>query len=231
MLKIITPVLLIGACFNVFAEPLKGEAELGFVNTSGNSDTQSINAKFGLSKETENWLHKANLSFLKNEADDETTAEKYNLALQSDRKLDERSFLFIIGNYEEDEFSGFDYQTSVGVGYGYHVILSEEHKLTLEIGPGYRVSAVEDDKDEKETTLRLGELYAWKISETAEFNQYLTVEGGDENTITKAGLSIKSTLTGTLSLRVGIDVKHTDEVPDGVDKTDTETFATISYAF
>jgi hypothetical protein len=35
MLKMIAPVLLVGASFNAFGEPLKGEAELGFVNTSG----------------------------------------------------------------------------------------------------------------------------------------------------------------------------------------------------
>lgn len=196
----------------LFAEPLKGEAELGFVNTSGNSETQIINTKLGLSDETESWLHKANFGFLRSEADDEITTEKYNLSLQSDRKLDERSFFFVIGNYEKDEFSGFDYQASAGVGYGYHAILFDEHKLSFEIGPGYRVNAVEDGDIEKETTIRLGEFFSWKFSGTAEFNQFITVEGGDENTITKAGLSIKSALTGTLSLKVGIDAKHTDEV-------------------
>jgi hypothetical protein len=116
----------------------------------GNSDTQNINAKLGLSDEAETWLHKANLGFLRSEADDEFTTEKYNVSLQSDRKLD----------------------------------------------------------------VRLGEVFSWKLSETAEFNQFMSVEGGDENTSTKAGLSIKSALTGTLALKVGIAAKHTDEVPD-----------------
>ena len=213
------------------AEPIKGEAELGLVNTSGNSETQTLNAKLNLTKETEQWAHKANLAALSNSSDDTTTAEKYSLALQSDRKLDERSFLYVIGTYEDDRFSGFDYQATFGLGYGYKIIDNDERTLTLEAGPGYRVNAVENGDDEKEVTLRLAETYVWQFSETAEFNQYLIVEGGDDNTISKFGASVKSALTGTLALRLGVDIKHTDKVPAGRDDTDTETYATVTYSF
>ncbi len=213
------------------AEPVKGEAELGFVNTAGNSETQTLNAKLKLTQETENWAHQANLGALSNSSDNNTTAEKYTLAVQSDRKLDERSSIYVIGTYEDDRFSGFDYQATLGVGYGYKVIDNDVRTLTLEAGPGYRINAIEDGDEETEVTLRLGEIYVWKFSETAEFNQYLTIEGGDDNTISKLGASVKSSLTGTLALKLGVDVKHTDKVPAGRDDTDTETYATITYSF
>jgi len=219
------------ACAISIAEPLKGEAELGFVTKEGNSETQTINAKLQLSKESLEWAHQAYFTAFNNASGDETTAEKYSIALQSDRKLDDRASLYVVVTHEEDHFSGFDYQSTVGVGYGYKVMDEDDRSLTLEAGPGYRVNAVVDGESQSEVTLRLGEIYSWKFSETAELNQHLTIEGGDLNTISNFGASIKSSLTGSLALKVGVDIKNTDKVPAGRKNTDTETYATVSYAF
>lgn len=218
-------------CAVSVAEPILGEAELGFVSTDGNSDTQTINAKLKLTTENQGWAHQANLTAFNNASGGATTAEKYTFAVQSDRKLDERSSLYMIATHEEDHFSGFDYQSTVGVGYGYKMIDDDERSLTLEAGPGYRMNAVTDGDKQNEITLRLAEIYSWKFSDTAELNQHLTIEGGDENTISNLGASIKSSLTGSLALKVGFDIKHTDKVPANRDDTDTETYATVTYSF
>ena len=214
-----------------FAEPIKGDAELGFVTSSGNSDTQTINAKLKLTSENKGWAHQANFTAFNNASSGTTTAEKYAIALQSDKKLDERSSIYMIATHEEDHFSGFDYQSTFGVGYGYKLIDNDERSLTLELGPGYRINSVTDGDKKNEVTLRLAEIYSWKFSETAEFNQYLTIEGGNENTITNLGASVKSSLTGSLALKVGIDIKLTDKVPADRDDSDTETYATVTYSF
>ncbi len=220
-----------------FAEPLTGEAELGFVQTGGNTETTNINAKLGLVKEDRNWKYQANFAALGASSEDpdtgeeDTTAEKYTADLKADRKLDERSFLYALSTYEDDRFSGFDYQATAGVGYGYKVIAEDDRTLTFEVGPGYRYNAVQNEEDEDEVTLRLAESFEWKFSETAGLKQYIISEGGEDNTITKAGIAVKSTLTGALALKVGIDAKYTDEVPAGNDHTDTETYANIVYKF
>ena len=137
----------------------------------------------------------------------------------------------MLGSYEDDRFSGFDYQASLGVGYGYKLIAEEGRELSVEIGTGYRVNALEDGGDEKGVTLRLGEKFSCKLSDTSDLEQYLTVEGGDENTISRFGLSVKAQLVSKLSLKVGTSIKYTEEVPDGNDHTDTETSATVVYSF
>ena len=214
-----------------FAEPIKGEFDLGFLNKQGNSDTQTINSKLALSKESGNWLHKANASYFSDESNQIKTSEKYVLGAQSNRNLDKDSFLFILGNYEKDRFTGIDYQASLGAGYGYKVINSDDHVLRFEIGPGYRVNAIENGNDEDESTIRVAEFFDWKLSESANFSQYLAIESGDENTITRYGVVITSTLTSSLSLKVGANVKHTDKVPVDTDDVDAETFASIGYSF
>jgi putative salt-induced outer membrane protein len=238
-------VVVIGCCMsmgNALAEAIKGEAELGFVSTSGNTETENINAKLKLLKETDNWRHEGNIAALSSSSEDQdtgeasTTAEKYTADAKSERKLSERAYVYGLATYEDDRFSGFDYQATVGAGYGYEVIATENKTLALEIGPGYRYSAVENGEDEDEATLRLGEEFEWQFSDTAKFNQYLVVEGGDDNTITNVGVSLESALTGTLALKIGIDAEYTDEVPvddDGIKRehTDTETYASIIYSF
>ncbi len=233
--------LLISSCvlaaMQVSAEPIKGEAELGLVMTTGNSATENLNTKLKLTKTSGEWLHEANVGALSSSnedqttGEDETTAEKYFINYKADRTLDEHSYLYGITTYEDDRFSGFEYQATAGVGYGYKVIAEEDKTLSVEVGPGYRINSIEGASNENEVTLRVGEKFSWKFSENAELNQYLTVEGGEDNTISNLGVGIKSMLNGTLSLRVGIDVKHTENPVGDKDDIDTETYATIGYNF
>ena len=163
--------------------------------------------------------------------EDETTAEKYFINYKADRTLDEHSYLYGVTTYEDDRFSGFEYQATAGVGYGYKVIAEEDKTLSVELGPGYRINSIEGASNENEVTLRVGEKFSWQFSDNAELNQYLTVEGGEDNTISNLGVGIKSMLNGTLSLRVGIDLKHTENPVVDKDDIDTETYATIGYSF
>ena len=235
------------AASQVMAEPIKGDAELGLVVTSGNSSTQNINSKLKLTTATEQWAHEAKFGALgsSNEdqptGEDNTTAEKYFANYKADRKIDDHSYLYGIATWEDDRFSGFEYQATTGVGYGRKLIVEEDKTLAIEIGPGYRYNAIDTtaaiaEEDEDEATLRIGEKYDWRFSENAELNQYLTIEGGEDNTISRFGLGLKSQLNGALSLRVGIDVKHTknpakDATGKEFDDTDTESYATIGYTF
>lgn len=219
------------------AEPVTGQAELGFVATTGNTETQLLNAKVKLFMETEDWLHTGKLTAYNSSNTDQTTgqdlttAEKYNGEVKSDRNIDDRQYIYGLGSYDKDRFSGFDYQATLGVGYGYKVISSDVTKLTLEAGPGYRINAIKNGAKENELTLRLAEAYMLKFSDTAQFDQYLTIESGDYNTIAKLGVSVQSALSEALALKVGIDMKYTDKVLPGLDDTDTETYASVLYSF
>ena len=69
------------------------------------------------------------------------------------------------------------------------------------------------------------------MSETATFSQYLNIESGDKNTISRLGINIKSQLISRVALNVGMDAKYTEQVPLGKDHLDTETYARIAYEF
>lgn len=213
------------------AEPLQGEAELGLVSISGNSDARSLNAKLDISRGAGQWQQQVKFSLLHHVSSGRTTAEKYTAELQFDRGMDERQSLYWVASYEDDRFSGFAYQATSGLGYGYQWLNSEHQELKVEIGAGYRVNAPLSADKLHNITLRVAERYRRDLSETAELKQYLSVENGGGNTIVKWGVSLRSSLVGALALKMGVDVKYSTEVPPGIDRSDTESYATLSYRF
>ena len=65
----------------------KGSSELGYINTSGNTDTTSLNAKFGVMHSGENWDTTFKADALTSEEDGTTSKEKYASSLQFDRNF------------------------------------------------------------------------------------------------------------------------------------------------
>ncbi len=224
----------------------KADSELGLVLTDGNTETQTINTKFQLEQEWTKWRNKAELIVLNTAEDNETSAEKYFISDKVDYKLKGANYLFGQLSYEDDRFSGFDFQATLSLGYGYRVLENNIHTLDLEFGPGYRVSKVqvtetttvngvvtevEDTEDENETVARAALDYDYKISETAAFEQDFSVEAGSDNTISKSVTALKAQIQGSLAMKFSISVKYTEEVPDDKENTDTETAVTLVYSF
>jgi len=229
---------------NAFAEEeaakslWKASAELGYVATSGNSETESLNAKASVSTDREKWRHKGEVTALKGSSTDqvtgvdETTAQKYTLMGQSDYKLEGKNFLFGVINYENDEFSGFDYRVTEAIGYGRRVIDDTDLIVDLEIGPGARQSKVTSTgKTESEGLVRAAAKVDWTISKTSKFGEVLTVDAGEDVTITKSVTSLSSQIEGNLSMKLTFTYTNTSEVPVGVDENDTETAITLVYNF
>lgn len=208
-----------------------GEAELGVVVTSGNTETQTINAKGKVVNESNQWKHTGTLEALNTADDERTTAEKYVLSAKSDYKFSEYKYMFARINYEDDRFSGYDYQVSEALGYGQRVIHEPDLSLDLEGGPGARQSKLKDGDSDNEAILRLAANLVWKLSDSAEFSEDLSTEIGEEATITKSVTALKSQIAGSLAMKVSVTIKNTSDVPPDTEKTDSETALTLVYSF
>lgn len=216
--------------------PWSLDVEFGYVSTTGNTDTTNTKGKIDLGWETAKWKNRTVFESLNSEEDGQRTAEKYLLSNKSDYKLLDKDYLFAFESYEKDRFSGFEYQATIALGYGKRVFENDSMSLDVEAGPGYRINKFEEenadgDDDEKGAIVRAFGAYNWKISETAEFLQELSIEKGSDNTITKSSTSLKTTIIGQLAMKLSYTVKVTDEVPDGTDDKDTETTVTLLYSF
>ncbi|MEK7703078.1 MAG: DUF481 domain-containing protein [Nitrospirota bacterium] len=210
----------------------KGNVELGLIKTSGNTKTQSVNAKSKLEIRYGKFLHTLNLTTL-NSKDSKgmTIAEKDTASLKSDYRFSERDYIFGLLTYEEDEFNGYDYQGGFSAGYGRKVINHERVSLNLELGPGFRRARLNNGTVQKGLIWRLAGDFDWKISKTALFEEDLSVETGNNLTITKSVTALTAQIVGQLAMKTAITVKNTSKVPVSVKKTDTETSVTLVYTF
>lgn len=208
-----------------------GEGEFGFTSTSGNTDSQSLNAKLGVGKKYEKWSHNAKLESLQSSDNGLDSADSIMFTEKSEYKFAAKTFAFGRIRHEEDKFSGFDHQSVISFGIGHMFIEGAKNTLQASAGIGYK--DIEDDLgvDVQEAVFD-GELkYAYAISETSAFNQNFYVESGDSNTYSKSETYLKLVVVGNLGAKIGYEIKHNSDVPVGTEKTDKITTVTLVYSF
>ncbi|WP_227551265.1 YdiY family protein [Kangiella sp. HZ709] len=210
----------------------KGNLDFGYVATSGNTDTTSLNGGF-------NYVTRISAPFamgfvvtgLNNATDDVRSAERYTFAWNNRYDLSENDFLYGTVDYVNDYFGAYDYQAGIYAGYGRQIFADDSGHLSLGIAAGYRINAAFVGEDEKEGVIRSDLDYAYKISDTAQFTQKLTAIFGEEVDTYTSESALTAKLSDSLALKVAYLVNHNSVVPVGTDKTDSTTSIGVSYSF
>lgn len=210
-----------------------GKGELGYVDTTGNTDSTAFNLALEVLKNTENWRYRMAGAALITSKDGDKDNERYSAELQADRKLTEKSYLFAVYRYDADKFGAYDPQQSVTVGYGRELMSSDTHHLKGEIGVGYKKS------EERITGITANETIArflledsWQVFETTAWDNRLLVETGSDNTFTLFNTGVTVSMTERFALKVGWEYRHNSTIPIGTnDKTDTTTSANLVVNF
>ena len=217
----------------------EGELELGLLVTTGNTEETNLNGGFNLTRDWQTWRTQYEADALYSRSEDITTAERYRGAAQADYKLDERQFLFLRGSYEDDRFSGYDFQSSATTGYGNRVWEQNENSfLELSAGLGYRYDRLEEpDSDgnnaDDEAIARLAARLDYELTPTSLFRQELGTEVGleENNVVTISETSIQADFLTAFALKAAYRMKHNSDAPAGSESLDTETSFTLLYAF
>jgi putative salt-induced outer membrane protein YdiY len=222
-------------------KPFTMEGELGFISTTGNTDTTSINAGITANQEFESWSNDYIIEGLyrqetvegdNGEDVDVTSAQKFFASAQGNYKLENPdNRLFVFTSYEDDRFSNFNYQATVAAGWNQKLIQNKKHKLEYSIGPGYAFVETQEGESQNSMIVRASTIYSWKISDTAKFTQTASTEVGDENTKSRAESALTATISGNLSMRLSFKLDHNSQVAEGVEKLDTETAVSLVYNF
>ena len=140
-----------------------GSAELGFVSTAGNSDSETLNAGLKLTSKWSDWENTAVFSYLSSSQSQTTSAERFLLTNSIAYNINSRSFTSIYASYEDDRFSGFDSQLASTANYGYRVLIGEPYQLEIKAGLGYRLNEFSNDATPEESYLifRFAEKFDW----------------------------------------------------------------------
>ena len=219
--------------------PWKSSVELGFIKTTGNTETQTTALKADAVYEVEKWRHTGHAEGYGQQSEDATTgetavsAERYELSGKSDYKFSELDYAFGQIKLKKDRFSGFEYENSLSVGYGRKAIKQDNMELDLEIGPGVRFYKPDNAESQDEALLVLAAKYWWAITDNSKFLQDFNFDIGEEYTDSKSVTGIQANINKTLALKFTYTIRHKSEVPDPAttEKTDTEAAMTLVYNF
>jgi len=200
-------------------------SELGFVASRGNTSAETGNAKIQVIREVKRWKYTLETSGLYGKSQGVATAQHFDGRLQVDKAFggDERWFWFGSGRYEDDRFSGFDYQSTVTTGLGRKFIDTDSTKLSVQVGGGYRALRpeviVRDDATGLVVARMLGErdrdlvvngslTFSYAFNPQTKVLESLLTESGEANTLTRNDLALEVKMIKSLALSLGVSVRH-----------------------
>jgi putative salt-induced outer membrane protein len=202
------------------------EAELSYVDTSGNTEVRSLSGKNKLGYQFNDRLAgEWNLSALYGETDGRKIAERYATDGRIDFSVTERLYVAGLVGWLKDEFSGIDQRISIGPAVGYKFLLGPKHFLKSEASLEY----VEEDytNNDEEAFMRAGlyGLYEFLLTEKSRFSQSLEylydfedVNNYNLNSVT----AIITSLSDIFSIKTSYEVHYDNApVPDSLEETDT----------
>jgi putative salt-induced outer membrane protein len=222
-----------------------GKGQAGYVMSRGNSDTDSANVKLDVNLVRNDWKHTLSLDGLYGRNSGITSAERWDARLQSSYQITPHLFSFAALSYQDDRFSGFQYQASASGGLGYKFVDAHDTKLAAQIGVGYRSLRpellIKDDagaviervpqETQTEVVATAGVDFFHQFNPSTRLIDKLGAESGSSNTSVRNDLSLEVKMNRKLSLAVGFSVLENTKPPAGLKQTDTITTLNLIYAF
>lgn len=216
---------------NAVKDGWQGSMALGYLQTTGNSDTTTLNAKALIGYKGGDWQDAFLFQTLKASSAGVLTAESTELNAQADYNLSSLNYLF--GNFDflHDTFSGYQHRTSEVVGYGHRLLATDSQQLDVELGAGARQTAYTDGSSDSEPVELLSGSYLYKFTKTSNFSENLTFIHGSSNAYSQSVSALTVNLAGSFALSVSYTVSHNSTVLPGFKNTDTITAISLVYSF
>jgi len=238
-----------------------GSGEFGFASSTGNSRSENINAKLGLSQENDQWKNNFFVDALRSKSEQKivdtngntieqfnTTANRYDAGASVGLKLDTRSYIVGAARYEHDDFGANLWQGTVSLGYGYIALKDERNELSFEIGPGYKRSQPKSFRVVNTATIPPGVTtvnpavetqaigrslvnFKHRITDNTRFEDTLLAESGTQNTFYQNEAGLAVSMTKTLALKLGYETRYNSEIAPGAEHSDQLFTTNLVYSF
>ncbi|SEG63514.1 putative salt-induced outer membrane protein [Vibrio hangzhouensis] len=221
--------------------PLQTEVEFGYQAHSGNTDSQSLNARVaaeytqGRHRTSGEWKY---YQLYKNGDEDKN---QQNYLLQTDYKLGPKAYLY--GNYNgfSSLYSSYYEDHTVSGGLGYQIANTKTLLFEVEVGPGYRYQEPNvdeiDDKDiifpniVREAIVRGNINLLWKPLNNLTLGTKLTTTSGKSNTRFDTEVNVTNAITETIALKVAYDSQYHSKVPGTLSKRDSIFTVNLLFSF
>jgi len=201
--------------------------ELGYVQTGGNTQTQTIHSKGKMVREANDFRTTLEGSALSSSDNVKSTSEKYTASLQEDWKFSERSYVLFRGAFDADRFAGIQSRYVESIGYGRTLLNDDVWHWNMEIGAGARQTRLLPTQQQNDVIARASSSATWQVSKHAMLAQALNTEGGTLGFISHSVTSLQQQLNETLSSKISFSADYTSKVPVGVKKLNHEVSVTL----
>ncbi len=208
-----------------------GKLELGGAVNTGNTEDESLALALGLNRKDGPWTYDLKTAFDIQRTDSVTTQQRFVIDTAVDYDITQRLYAFAVAEYEDDEFSGFNYRITSGGGVGYRVLMRPHLTWSVEGGPGARIDSFEDSGNVRVTpAMRAFSEFAWQFSEFAEFlHEVETIRDGGLTVDTTA--AIVARITQRISGQLSYQFRYNSDAPVGNEEIDTTTRLSLVYDF
>ncbi|PSW10501.1 DUF481 domain-containing protein [Photobacterium sanctipauli] len=219
--------------------PWTSEIEFGYHALGGNSDSETLNSRVGFTYVKNQYRQTAEAKYLLAEKDGEEDKRKGQIELQSDMKINERTYVLGNANYVDDRYGPYFTDFTLSTGLGYQLIRRETFQMEVEAGPGYRhqepnIDEIDDDdiiipETVDELIIRGSAKFIWKPSKNVEVNARATGIGGNSNSTLETELNVTTAINDHVALKFSNSQKVNSWVPDGLKKRDSTMSVSVLF--
>lgn len=209
-----------------------GEAAVGFLNTTGNTEARTLNTKAALGYRQGPWAHALRAAALTAQREKITTDERYSAGYKATYDFTQFDYAFGSLDYDNDRFAGIIERRTEAVGYGRRLLTLPKHMLDAEIGAGATQQKLATTEERESAFVGLfNAKYQWLITDTSSFSQTLKIEKSKDNTFINPVSTLKLVIVGQLFTTLSYEIRSNTQVPAGTLKTDTLTSVNLGYSF
>jgi putative salt-induced outer membrane protein YdiY len=223
------------------SKELKQNINLGFANTTGNTETLNLNAKYDLSYTIPGyngydlaWVFDTSIYVTQN--DGETDNEEYTANLSLEQQLTESGWLaYGSVRWLRNTFRNFDSKLLIGAGVGKELYNDGKQRFEIKLGGAYNLEQYSNQQPDHDFA---------SLTEYMEYNNQLNKTsllyvkvGASENFDDFNDYEVLSVIGFTfdvaekLSVTLEGEVRYDNIPPVGYDTTDTKSIVRIGYSF
>lgn len=205
-----------------------GIVDFGYVQTSGNTDVQTLTGRERIEHYTGFWKFAEEATAVQGETKGVETTARYTALLRAGYDFSERVGGYLLTTWRREPYAGLTSQFDEGVGLTFHAVRPSPHELDFEAGVGMLQREFTSGIDEDFATGRVGMAYRYHFTEKALVSargDYVVDLEDSGNADLHGVFGVVAPLTAGISMRAGYDIYHRSRPAPGFEKTDT-TFDT-----
>lgn len=219
---------------------------LGFSNTTGNTETMNLNAKYEASFTTTGYQEQAlkvafDTSAYLTENNDVKSNEEFLANLSLEQMVSDSWLGYASVNWLKNEFLNYDNKFSIGVGVGKEIFNDGQHSLKVKLGAAYNIEKytsnvlIDGVSQNDNSFASLNEYLEYNNKLNAVSSLYLKVGAMQNMDDTKdyevmGVLGVKFIVAENINVSIEEEVRY-DAKPASAEKTDTKTIIRVGYNF